>query len=212
MDSKVIYSNLCETRKEMVGSYGPGSGLHKHHIVPSHSGGSNDESNFTYLTVREHILAHYLLWRIYKNPNDLRSMKMLGAKLSVEQRKIIGEWCRDNNIGFFCASKEERLEWAMRGMESQKLSGDKNSFYWWSTEEGRKKRASMGGSKTCSDPTTPWGYWASSEGQRERASMGGKALKGMIAITNGKHRTRVKLEDLDQWLAKGYRRGFTLSS
>lgn len=212
MDSKVIYSKLCEDRKIRIKSYGPGSGLHKHHIVPKHMGGTDDDVNFTYLTVKEHILAHYLLWRIYKNPNDLRSMKMLGANLSVKHRKIIGNWCRDNGIGFFGASAEDRKKWAMKGLASQRKSGDKNTFYWWSTEEGRKERSSLGGSKTCSDPTTPWGYWASEEGQKKRATMGGKALKGMICVTNGKHRTRVKPENLDEWLNKGYRKGFTLSS
>lgn len=96
-----IYNKLCETRKENKHLYKPFSGLHAHHIIPKHSGGTEDYANFTYLTVREHIIAHYLLWKIYKTPNDLRAMKMLGANLSLRYRKTVGEFCRDNGIGVF---------------------------------------------------------------------------------------------------------------
>jgi hypothetical protein len=46
--------------------------LHRHHILPKHSGGLDKESNYSYLTIREHIAAHFLLWKIHKNPNDLK--------------------------------------------------------------------------------------------------------------------------------------------
>ena len=69
--------------------YGPKSGIHKHHIIPKHRGGKDTVDNFTYLTVREHIIAHFLLWKIHGSPNDLRSMHMLGANLTPKQRKIL---------------------------------------------------------------------------------------------------------------------------
>jgi len=143
-----IYSNLCEGNKSRREDYKKYSGLHEHHIVPKHMGGTDDDCNLTYLNVREHIIAHYLLWKIYKNPNDLRSMKMLGANLSPQHRKIIGEFCRDNQIGLFSTPVEERKEWMIRGIETQKqeyLNDKIKNFYYWSTEEGRKERASLGG-------------------------------------------------------------------
>ena len=79
-----VFINLCQSKKQLKESWGKGSGLHRHHIIPVHSGGTDEESNFTYLTVREHIIAHFLLWKIHRNPNDLRSMHMLGANLSSE--------------------------------------------------------------------------------------------------------------------------------
>ena len=106
-----IYYNLCESRKQLKYKWVKDSGLHRHHIIPVHSGGTDDEVNFTYLTIREHIIAHFLLWKMNNNPNDLRSMKMLGANITPTQRKIIGEYCRDNNIGFFGASKEQKFLW-----------------------------------------------------------------------------------------------------
>ena len=143
-----IYSNLCESNKSRKEYYKKYSGLHEHHITPKHMGGNDEDFNLTYLNVREHILAHYLLWKIYKNPNDLRSMKMLGANLSSQHRKITGEFCRDNQIGFFSSSIEERKKWGIKGIESQKqdyLNNKTKNFYYWSTEEGRKERASLGG-------------------------------------------------------------------
>ncbi len=38
-----------------------------HHIMPKSLGGSDDQSNMILLTPREHYIAHWLLWRIYRN-------------------------------------------------------------------------------------------------------------------------------------------------
>ena len=37
---------------------------HGHHIIPKHIGGTDDEWNFVFLTVRQHALAHRLLWKM----------------------------------------------------------------------------------------------------------------------------------------------------
>ena len=42
-----------------------------HHILPKSIGGKNDKNNLILLTYREHYLAHYLLWKIYKNKQML---------------------------------------------------------------------------------------------------------------------------------------------
>jgi hypothetical protein len=205
-----IYYRLCESKKQSKEQHVPGSGLHKHHIIPKHSGGSDDEDNFTYLSVREHIIAHFLLWKIHGNPNDLRAMKMLGAELSVEYRRKIGEYCRDNSIGFFGASDEQRQEWRNRGVQTQKSQD--NSFYFWSTEEGRKKRASMGGKEGSKVQIQNGIGIHNPDNFIRNATLGGKAIKDMICVTNGKHRTRIRPEKLDEYLAMGYVKGFTLSS
>lgn len=174
-----IYENLCLKGQLNKSLYCKGSGLHKHHIKPKHSKGADNENNLTYLTPREHTIAHFLLWKIYKNPNDLRSMHMLGAKLTVKQRQITGYYCRDNKIGIYGCSKQQRLKWSKQGLESQKASGEKNTFYYWSTEDGRKERASLGGKTTYERKSNQeWLYWMSPEGHKKRASMGGKSHKG----------------------------------
>lgn len=149
MYSLEFYNSLCHNGKQRKNEYGKYSGLHCHHIIPRHAGGTDDEDNLTYLTLREHIIAHYLLYRINKHPNDLRSMYMLGAHLSHQQRKIIGEYCRDNKLGFHGASVEQRRTWSVKGVETQKISGLKNTFYYWSTSEGRSERSRLGGTTSC---------------------------------------------------------------
>lgn len=64
------YDQLVETRKKRkreVGKY-----YERHHILPVSLGGNNEDGNLVYLTAREHFIAHWLLWRIYRN----RSMAM----------------------------------------------------------------------------------------------------------------------------------------
>jgi hypothetical protein len=149
---KQVYYNLCESGKQYKESYLPYSGLHKHHILPKHSGGTDEDSNFTYLNVRQHIIAHFLLWKIHRNVNDLRAMKMLGAELSVEYRRKIGTYCVENKIGIHGYTKEQRRIIGIESLEKQKKSGNENSFYYWSSPEGRKKRASLGGKKSIKSP------------------------------------------------------------
>lgn len=207
-----IYYKLCESKKQAKTEYKPFSGLHEHHILPKHSGGDNSESNLTYLTIREHIIAHFLLWKIYKNPNDLRSMKMLGANLTPEKRKIIGVWCRDNKIGFHSSREEDKKIWRERGLETQKNNNSKDSFYYWSTKEGRKERASLGGKKGSNSQIKNKIGIHNPENFKKNAILGGKATKGMVCVTNGHHRTRIRPEKLNDFLSKGYTKGFKLFS
>jgi len=53
---------------------------HIHHIIPKHSGGSNDPSNLIELTVEEHANAHRLLFEQYGKKEDYIAWKMLLGK------------------------------------------------------------------------------------------------------------------------------------
>lgn len=48
-----------------------------HHILPKSLGGTDAESNLILLTYREHYLAHYLLWKIYKNKEMMYSFWLM---------------------------------------------------------------------------------------------------------------------------------------
>lgn len=65
MDYKKHYDLLISTRKDRKKN--DGEYYEKHHIMPKSMGGSDNPSNLIYLTAREHFIAHWLLWRIYKN-------------------------------------------------------------------------------------------------------------------------------------------------
>ena len=42
---------------------------HRHHIIPKCIGGSNDASNLIYLTVEQHLVAHWILSKAYPKSN-----------------------------------------------------------------------------------------------------------------------------------------------
>lgn len=149
---ETLYNNLCARGKLNKHLYGKGSGLHAHHIKPLHSGGTNDAENFTYLTVREHTLAHFLLWKMYSMPNDLRAMHMLGANLTPAQRRITGEYCRDNKLGFhsdaFAPRRAENGRRAAAKCKAAKIGiFDPNNFGKWSSKAGKATFASPNGQK-----------------------------------------------------------------
>lgn len=178
-----VYTNLCNSGKLLREQYGPGSGLHGHHIVPRHMGGTDDPDNFTYLTVREHIIAHYLLWKIYNNVNDLRSMYMLGANLTPHQRRQTGLFCVEQRKGIHNADSKQRAEWAR--ISYKKNMENNTAFAYWASPEGRKERASLGGKASlASGNNTAFAYWSSPEGRKERARMGAAAAPKKPA-TNG---------------------------
>jgi hypothetical protein len=211
---KQVYYTLCESGKQYKESYLPYSGLHKHHIIPKHSGGTEEQFNFTYLNVRQHIIAHFLLWKIHGNVNDLRSMKMLGAQLSTEYRRKIGSYCFENKIGIHGYTTEQRVINQNKGWESQKKSGNKNTFYYWTTSEGRKERASLGGKKSIASLNNPWSYWSSIEGRKKRCSMGGKSHIGKKSMYKPGDETfiRVPPEKIQSYLDQGYTYGSPITS
>lgn len=215
MDSKNIYDQLCESRKANKIKYGPGSGLHRHHIIPKHSGGEDDESNYTYLTVREHIISHYLLWRIYRNVNDLRSMHMLGANLSIQQRKIIGKWCYENKIGFHKGLTKEQIRQRFESaMKTQKEKNSKNTFYYWMSPEGRHERAVMGG-KIGGKKTAELGVGIHGADKETRIAWGklggGQSDWKCMHKPGDKTYKRVKPENIQSYLNEGYVFGSTIS-
>lgn len=204
-----IYHNLCTRGVKQKSIWEQSnSGYHCHHVLPKHMGGTDDESNLTYLTIREHIIAHYLLWKLHRLPNDLRAMHMLGAKLTTAQRRVVGIWCRDTGIGFYAEKwKSFRAEWTRKGIKTQKDQKigifDPINF---------SANASIGGKASIRSDKNPWKYWASSEGRKERAKMGALAHIGKKWIYQNGKNTRCKPEDLQKMLDSGWKLGFRKSA
>lgn len=70
------YNLLIETRKKLNRQKSKGDFLEKHHIIPKSMGGTDEDSNLVLLTGREHFLAHWLLWRHYR---DRKTAAMFNA-------------------------------------------------------------------------------------------------------------------------------------
>jgi hypothetical protein len=76
--------------------YPPSGMVEKHHIVPRSMGGSNKKDNLVALSPRVHFIAHWLLWKAYKNgkmANAFWTMKLCnGMRLnskSYEQARAV---------------------------------------------------------------------------------------------------------------------------
>jgi hypothetical protein len=65
-------------------------GLERHHIFPRSLGGTDDLSNITFITPREHFVCHWLLTKIYPNGEEhwkmLNALRMMRAENSNQKR------------------------------------------------------------------------------------------------------------------------------
>lgn len=88
-----------------------------HHILPQCMGGTNSRENLIELTARQHYLAHWLLYKIYKTSSLVHAwhcMSRIGA----------GQQNRTINSHLFQYCKLERKK-----QLSQQMSGSGNNFY-----------------------------------------------------------------------------------
>lgn len=58
---------------------------HKHHIVPKHSGGTDDPSNLIEVSITQHAMWHYANWSLHKRPEDFLAWKGLSGQYSKQQ-------------------------------------------------------------------------------------------------------------------------------
>lgn len=66
MDYQKIYDDICKRGQERI--LPKEIYTEKHHIIPKCMGGSNEKSNLTVLTAKEHFLVHYILAeKLYPN-------------------------------------------------------------------------------------------------------------------------------------------------
>ncbi len=61
MDYNTIYNNFMQSRKNRTLDID--TKYEQHHIIPRSMGGTDAPSNLVYLTVKEHYVAHKLLWK-----------------------------------------------------------------------------------------------------------------------------------------------------
>lgn len=125
-------------------------GCHKHRLVPGFLGGEYEEENVVFLTQQEHKLVHFIRWKIYNDVRDKRSYKMIGvgpSGLSYEDRKELGISCVDKKLGIHGADPTLRNLWRDKGRATQVVEASMGVKNWvfWSSQEGRKERARIGG-------------------------------------------------------------------
>lgn len=136
-----------------------------HHIIPKSKGGGGISSkglnneNIVYLTAREHFLAHWLLWRIYRDRSSALAFhkmistnknqnRIISSKGYEEARFAFRETNRGNKYGkgkTKIISEEQKLNHSkiMKG----RYLGDKNPFYGKVHDEATKIKISNAAKK-----------------------------------------------------------------
>lgn len=106
------HENFDETKKPRVG-------VEKHHITPKFDGGSEDKKNLVYLTVKDHVFAHWLRWKVLNKTGDLIAYTFrvgdTDAKLAAQRQAVIEARERDKveNKGFY--NSDFQTEMGLRG-------------------------------------------------------------------------------------------------
>lgn len=67
MDYKKHYDLLIKSRSKLNRTKNKVIYYESHHIIPKSMGGQNNKNNLILLTPREHFIAHWLLYKIYRN-------------------------------------------------------------------------------------------------------------------------------------------------
>lgn len=97
----------------------PLPGIEKHHIVPRFDGGLDVSENIVLLTVKEHVIAHWLRWKVLKKSQDhcafLFRIGDTEAALAQRRQSVLEARERDksNQKGFF--DPEFQREMGTRG-------------------------------------------------------------------------------------------------
>ncbi len=77
-----LFIEKFKTQKIEKGVY-----TEKHHIVPTHAGGGNEENNFVTLTFKQHVFIHKLRWYAFREKGDYVAYKMMSGVGDGEKRR-----------------------------------------------------------------------------------------------------------------------------
>jgi hypothetical protein len=152
MDYIKHYNNLISTRLLLKSQRHQmrknGEYFEGHHVLPKSKGGTGISSrglnnkNIVYLTAREHFLAHWMLWRIYRDRSSALSFhKMISSNKNQnrikssrgyeEARLAFSITNKGNDYGKF--SKGKKLSENHKNIISKfmkgRWEGEKNPFY-----------------------------------------------------------------------------------
>lgn len=151
MNYQKIYDNLMSSRMDLKKSRHSlrknGEYFEGHHIIPKSKGGTGcstsglNNDNIVYLTAREHFLAHWLLWRIYRDrssalafhkmmSNNRNQNRINSSKGYEEARIAFSETNKGNQYGkgqkkIISEEQKKKISELMKG----KRTGIENSFF-----------------------------------------------------------------------------------
>lgn len=168
--------------------------VERHHIVPVSMGGSDHPSNLIYLTAREHFLAHWMLWKAYRN-------RAMAAAFSSMR-------CLSN------INLKRDFRMTSRAFESARIATSEASTEYWSAPVNRERQSSVA-------KMYGLGKAPKTQLQLEASVRRGKAasadpevlrkrslsMSQKVWMTKGEINKRVAKEDVDALGSEGWVRG-----
>jgi|APGre2960657404_1045060.scaffolds.fasta_scaffold20780_2 hypothetical protein len=83
----------CFIAERRANPYPAGTKTERHHIIPRHAKGSNDPSNLIALSVKDHMVAHWILWKVTGSEKDLQAY-VFRVSTSEEREAIRVQKCQ----------------------------------------------------------------------------------------------------------------------
>lgn len=84
-----LYSSIIERARSSGRNKTDGACYERHHIIPKSMGGNNTKENLVLLTMKEHYVAHHLLWRMHRNSSmALALLRMKHGQQGRYQHKV----------------------------------------------------------------------------------------------------------------------------
>lgn len=167
-------SSRLEMKKQRLSEKRNGIYFEGHHIIPKSKGGTGNSNrpknnpNIVLLTAREHFLAHWLLWRIYRDrqtslafhkmtSSNKNQNRILSSRGYQEARESFSNTNKGNQYGkgqkrIVSESQKKNLSEKMKG----KFAGDKNPFYGKNHSDETKKKLSESRKKITQEKI--WNY------------------------------------------------------
>ena len=94
---------------------------HVHHIIPKHSGGSDDPNNLVKLTIEEHANAHKLLWENAGNKLDYIAWQALSGQINSNEARI-------KALKYVCSTEEHRKKLRKPKLNTHNMMENTNGF------------------------------------------------------------------------------------
>lgn len=94
-------------------------GIEKHHIISRFDGGTNDPSNLVLVSIKEHVIAHWLRWKVLEKPQDYAAFlfRIGDTEEAIAQRNLAIKAARERDKieGRFMYDPEWQQEMGKRG-------------------------------------------------------------------------------------------------
>ena len=140
-------------------------GYHRHHIIPKHMGGTDDDDNIIYLTKEEHVQAHRELFEKYGLDQDRRAIILIENGGDPDHPEIKA-WRKENNRKAAIASHEAKLKNGFYNklgkLNSDRLKGKPNPEHSKRLKEAFKDRKMLwwnNGDQNKRSPESPGQEW-----------------------------------------------------